>query len=868
MLGTTPMFKQYDHIKEQYQDEILFYRLGDFYEMFGPDAERASRILGLALTARDGGEGIRVPMCGVPFHSADTYIAKLIAAGEKVAICEQMEDPKSVKGLVKRDVVRVITPGMFIDDKYLKKDSNYMAAIVRKKDVYAVAIADTSTGEFLVSEPCFFSQALNEMDRYHPVEVVVDEGDEVIMEAMKNLDMAPKPQLNGHFSFAFQYADAERFLKKHFEVQSLSALGLEDKMSFGLSVSAAGALLDYIQTMQHHKPRNITNLSLYRLDDRMILDRATRRNLEITEPSSHYDDSPTLYQILDRTQTAFGKRLLRSWLEHPLTKKQDIEQRLNATAELYERHMDREVLTALFQKDMADLERIASRISYRSANPKDLIALKKALALLPDIKKAMQSFQSDALMTLSIGFDTLDDAYQLLEAAISNDAPFGVRDGGIIQEGWHEEIDELRQLVSSGESWINDFIERERSRTGIKNLKIGYNKVFGYFIDVTKSHYERVPSDYQRKQTLANSERYITDELKAMETKMIGASERLKDLEYEQFMLVMTKLLAYIPRILSTSHRIAHMDVYMSLAKCALEYHYVKPKISEGDFHIKGLRHAIVERTLLDGAFTANTCVFDKQEGRFIILTGPNMSGKSTYCRSIALAVIMMQVGSFVPAEQAEMCVFDRVFARIGANDHLASGQSTFMVEMNEVSNILNNATADSLVILDEVGRGTSTYDGLSIAYAITRYINDTIKCFTIFATHYHELTVLAEEEPGIVNYSVKVKEEDRNVIFMHSIVPGATDKSYGVHVAKMAGLPNSVLNMADDVLRYLEKEKESFSPSIDQQAIDMARQLESYATFISALASTDVEKLSVGELLNSFIKWQAKARNILESQG
>lgn len=864
LLGTTPMFKQYHAIKDNYEDAILFYRLGDFYEMFGPDAERASKILGLALTARDGGGGTKVPMCGVPFHSADNYIAKLVKAGHKVAICEQIEDPKTVKGLVAREVIRVITPGMVLDDMILKKDSNYIVSIVRKNDQAAIAVADASTGEFFANETTSIEQAFNEIDRYHPVEIIYDEDDAGIKEELRSYGLDARIQINPHYTHTFFLKDAIDILKNHFRVQSLSVYGYESEKRQGLSVSAAGALLDYIQAMQKNTPLNITRFFICRIDERMILDRATRRNLELYHSLSYDDRAPSLFDVLDHTETAFGRRLLRNWLEHPLTQEDDIRERLNATEELFLEHGVREKLQLLLS-EVYDLERIVSRISYRSANAKDLLALKQSLSHLPEIKEVLKNLTSTSLSFINEHFDVLSDVHRFLDLSINNNAPFSLREGGIVKNGWNSEVDELRKYVNEGESWLQDFELQEKERTGIKNLKIGYNKVFGYYIDVTKSHLSKVPEDYHRKQTLANSERYITDELKQMEQKVVGAAERLKELEYELFVAVLSKLQEYIPRILNTSHQLAILDVHMGLALCAIENSYCKPIIVPHGIMITELRHPIVEQTLNNYGYIANDVAFHPEDARYLILTGPNMSGKSTYCRSIALASIMMQIGSFIPASSAKMAVVDRVFARIGANDQLASGQSTFMVEMNEVSNILNNATSNSLIVLDEVGRGTSTYDGVSIAYAITRYINTHIGAFTIFATHYHELTTLAEEEQGILNYSVAVEEHNQDIIFMHTIVPGPADRSYGIHVAKMAGLPSSVLTLAENILENLEEKRNKSAMKINKEELQLKTELEKYKQFIASIANADLTSLSVGDLLDHAIELQKKAEVILE---
>lgn len=862
MLGTTPMFKQYQEIKDRYEDAILFYRLGDFYEMFGPDAITASEILGLALTARDGGGEVKVPMCGVPFHSAEGYIAKLIRAGQKVAICEQTEDPKAAKGLVKREVIRIITPGMVIEDAMLAQDSNYMAAVLRQGDRAGMALTDISTGAFLAGDVQPLSICLNEIGRYHPVEIVYDESDEVLKEALEAYGYPHQPRLSAHYPHAFLADEAKERLLNHFEVRSLASFGYDDGRRQGLSMRAAGALMDYIYMMQRSKPLHITQLTFFETFGRMVLDRSTRRNLEIDRALGEGEEGLSLFDVLDHTSTAFGRRLLRQWLDHPLKEPARIQERLDATEELYHRHevraQGRDALRSVF-----DLERIVSRISFGSANAKDLLSLKDSMTVLPRVQQLLDGLNGRTFRGMAERFDTMADLYERLERAIHPDAPFSLREGGLIASGYHPEVDELRAHMGSGKDWISQFEQEERTRTGIKTLKVGYNRVFGYYIDVTRSHLDKVPETYVRKQTLANSERFITDNLKEVERRVLGASERLKELEYALFQEVRESLLPEMPRILQVAQTLATLDVTISMAECAIEGGYVKPTLVEDRLRIEGLRHPVVEKSLRRTAYTPNAVDMDGEARRFMILTGPNMSGKSTYCRSVALASIMMQIGSFVPAERAEMMVVDRVFARIGASDHLAGGQSTFMVEMNEVANILHYATKDSLIILDEVGRGTSTFDGLSIAYAITLHINRKIAGRTIFATHYHELTSL-ESEHGIFNCSVAVQDQGRDVIFLHTIVPGGSDRSYGIHVAKMAGLPEEVLAMADEVLRSLEAENTG-ELSFDESVIALREDNERMARFIDGLASTPLESLSVGDVLNTLLAWQAEAKAFSE---
>ena len=807
MLGNTPMMIQYEKVKAEYQDCILFYRLGDFYEMFGPDAQEASKILGIALTGRDGGMG-KVPMCGVPFHSADNYIAKIIEVGKKVAICEQMEDPKSVKGLVKREVIRIISPGTILESSFLKeKDNNYLISVVRGTDGrYGLAIVDASTGEFLATEVADLETLNNEIWRYDPVECIISFDDEELEEQLKRIIGERPLVINKHLSYAFEVEFCANKLLEHFHINALLSLGCEDKILLQI---AAGSILDYLTVMQKNRPSNITALKVYSLDETMHLDYATKRNLELIKSLHTNEKKDALLGVIDYTRTALGSRLLKNWLEKPLIKAEDIKRRLDATEEIVDDTALRASCKAHLEP-IYDLERIVSRISYGTANAKDLLALRNSLALLPDIGQDLASGQSLLFQQLAQDFDVLEDVYELLQKAVADEAPFSLREGNLIKAGYHEQVDELRDVLNNGKRWIVDLEVREKERTGIKSLKVSFNKVFGYYIDITKSNLGNVPEDYIRKQTLANSERFVTPELKELESKVLGADERLRELEYQLFVQVRTTVAQFVPRILQSAQIIAQLDCINSLAQCAIYNNFHKPLIAEdGIYHLEECRHPIVERKLKNGWFVPNDVHFEPNEERFLIITGPNMAGKSTYCRSVALASILMQIGSFVPAKTASMPIVDRVFARIGASDDLNTGQSTFMVEMNEVANIVNNATKDSLIILDEVGRGTSTYDGLSIAWALTDYINQHIQAKTLFATHYHELTVL-EEQQGIKNYSVAVKEDGEDIVFLRKIIPGGADRSYGIHVAKLAGMPEIILHNANTILQELERDKEN----------------------------------------------------------
>lgn len=863
MQGTTPMFKQYYAVKADHQDAILFFRMGDFYEMFGEDAEVASRVLGLALTARDGGNGVKVPMCGVPFHSSESYVATLVSQGYKVAICEQVEDPKEAKGLVKREVIRIITPGIVLDDQMLAQDNNYIAALAALGKKTSFAIADASTGEFFALYPADTGKVLEELDRYHPVEIIYSEADQALLAQCQALLGDHGIQYNSHYEHAFHLEDAENYLKGHFQVNSLAVFGYANPAAEGAAIAAAGGLLSYIETMQRSKAANITQFHLTQIDDYMVLDRATRYNLELEQALAFNDGSPALLDILDETKTALGRRLLRQWLEHPLTQRPEIDRRLAATDEFFHAHQEREALRDQLDH-ILDMERITSRISYQTANAKDLLSLKQSLMRLPDIKEVVGRLKTPSFQAIYKDFDTLQDLYQFLDKAIAEDAPFSLRDGGLIRDGYDDQVDDLRSMVGDGKNWLTDFLDRERERTNIKNLKVGFNKVFGYYIEITKSQLDKAPADYERKQTLANSERYITPDLKDMEAKMLGASDRLKSLEYDLFVDIRRQLADHVVRILGTSRLLAILDVHAGLATCAIRNQYTRPVPVDQGISVRGLRHPMVEQAVGAGNYVANDVTFDPVSSRFVLLTGPNMSGKSTYCRSIAIASIMMQIGSFVPAAEAQIAVVDRVFARIGASDQLSKGQSTFMVEMNEVSNILNYATNRSLVVLDEVGRGTSTYDGLSIAYAIVRYMNTRIQAMTIFATHYHELTSLAQEN-GIVNRSVAVDDIGSDIVFRHTIKEGPASKSYGIHVAKMAGLPAEIIAMAENALKTLEKEEKANLKAVKDEDISLREKNLQLEEFISQLANWDIESMSVGDLLNRAFDLKAEAGRFIQ---
>ena len=869
MLGNTPMMIQYEEIKKNYQDCLLFYRLGDFYEMFGPDAEAGSRLLGITLTSRDGGMG-KVPMCGVPFHSADTYIAKVIQAGQKVAICEQVEDPKSAKGIVKREVIRIISPGTILEGNFLQeRSSNYLLAVALGERGYGLAVADASTGEFMATEVADWNTLHNEFWRYDPVECLVEAGDPQALDDVTRIAGENRVTITEHHAHAFRLDYARKKILDHFHINSLTSLGCDDKP---LLTVAAGVILDYLNIMQKSRPANIMSLRVYSLQETMELDYATRRNLELVRSLHSADRKDSVLGILDYTRTAVGGRLLKNWLEKPLLNPAEIQRRLDTTEELVQnttlRLSCKEHLDPVY-----DLERIVSRITYGTANARDLLALKNSLAQLPALEKNLAQGKTGYLVQLCQEFDPLCDIYELLEQAVHPEAPFSVREGNLIRSGYHSEVDALRDVLVNGKQWLVELESRERERTGIKNLKVSYNKVFGYYIDVTRSKSSEVPEEYVRKQTLANSERFITPELKELENRVLGADEKLKELEYQLFVQLRSQVGEQVARILKTAHVIAQLDCLFSLAQAAVYHNFCKPVISEdGQYILKDCRHPVVEEKLKDGWFIPNDVHFHPEKERFLIITGPNMSGKSTYCRSVAVASVLMQIGSFVPAREAIMPVVDRVFARIGASDDLSTGQSTFMVEMNEVANIVNNATKDSLIILDEVGRGTSTYDGLAIAWALTDYLNNTVKAKTMFATHYHELTAL-EEQPGICNYSVAVKEDGENVVFLRRIIAGGADRSYGIHVARLAGIPESILTNASQILHTLELEKAQHRPRASQMELFAAQPEAAPAAPIVAelpevvqeLAAVNVNGLTPMDAMNLLYTLQKKAQEVVQ---
>ncbi|MFO7295178.1 MAG: DNA mismatch repair protein MutS [Caldicoprobacter sp.] len=838
MAGFTPMMQQYLKIKEQYKDALLFFRLGDFYELFFEDAVIASRELEIALTGRDCGLEERAPMCGVPYHSVESYIARLIEKGYKIAICEQMQDPKEAKGLVERQVVRVITPGTVLEDSMLEeKSNNYLVSIFKDGQNFGFSIVDVSTGEFYVSQITgqdAQAKLLDELSRVAPREILINQSAELDQQLLSTLKERFSCFITLYHEWAYSYNSAYQKLIQHFSVHSLEGFGCQN-MSYG--ICAAGALMEYLTETQKGTLSHITRIKPYYLESYMVLDAATRRNLELTETIRGRDKRGSLLWLLDKTNTAMGGRLMRKWIQQPLVKKEEIEYRLDGVEELCTNRILLDDLCDKFKR-VYDLERLMARISYGTANARDLLSLKQSIRNLPDIKKLLQHCKSAILKDAYLNLDTLDDVYSLIEESIAEDPPPTIKEGNIIKEGYNAQLDQYRRAMREGKEWIASLEQKERERTGIKNLKVGFNKVFGYYIEVTKSYYDMVPKDYIRKQTLANAERYITPELKEMEDAILGAEEKSVKLEYQLFLKIREEVAKHVDRIQSAAQIISTLDVLCSLARVAIENDYVRPQIAtDGIISIKDGRHPVVEKTLSGSMFVPNDTYLDKADHRLIIITGPNMAGKSTYMRQVALIVLMAQIGSFVPAREAKIGIVDRIFTRIGASDDLAAGQSTFMVEMNEVANILHNATPDSLLILDEIGRGTSTFDGLSIAWAVIEYIctQKSLGCKTLFATHYHELTELEGKLPGVKNYCVSVKEQGDNIIFLRKIVRGGSDKSFGIQVARLAGLPEPVIERAKAILAQLEES-------------DIAKKTS------AATSSYVAEKKPMGEQLSFFI--------------
>ncbi len=882
MAGYSPMMQHYLETKEQYKDCILFYRLGDFYEMFFDDAIAVSKELELTLTGKDCGQEERAPMCGIPFHAAENYITRLVSNGYKVAICEQMEEPKKAKGIVKREVIKVVTPSTNLSVQSLDETrNNYLCGIVYLGEKIGVSFIDYTTGDYFVTELENGSELIDELNKFVPSEIIVNE-----YFNMSGIDISFVVEKLGISVSALDnwYFDEDTCNNKllsHFKLTTLDGLGLKD---YSVGIISAGAVLLYLYETQKNDLMHITSLAPYTTGKYMLIDSSSRRNLELVETLREKQKRGSLLWVLDKTKTAMGARTLRSMLEQPLINKASIEDRLNGIEELNNNAIDREEIRE-YLNPIYDLERLMTKISCKSANPRDLIAFRNSLEMIPYIKNIMGTFKSNLFKEAFEKMDDLQDLYQLVNNAIVDDPPIAMRDGGIIKEGYSEEADKLRKAKTEGKEWLAQLEEREKQNTGIKNLKIKYNKVFGYYLEVTNSFKNLVPVNWVRKQTLTNAERYTTEELKKLEDVILGAEDKLYSLEYDLFAEVREIIAGEVLRIRNTAKAIAMIDVFSSLSVVAQQNGYVRPKINEkGIIDIKNGRHPVVEKMINNDMFVANDTYLDNSANRVSIITGPNMAGKSTYMRQTALIVLMAQVGSFVPASSADVGIVDRIFTRVGASDDLASGQSTFMVEMTEVANILRNATQKSLLILDEIGRGTSTFDGLSIAWAVVEYIANTkiLGAKTLFATHYHELTELEGTLDGVNNYCIAVKECGDEIVFLRKIVKGGADKSYGIQVAKLAGVPDTVIERAKklvaelsdadisqkakDIAQY-SKKKEKMNEQYKKVDELEVKQMTLFDTvgnddIIEEIKNIDIGNMTPIDALNMLYKLQSKVKN------
>ena len=873
------MMVHYCQTKCAYKDSILFYRLGDFYEMFFEDAKTVSRELELTLTGKDCGLSERAPMCGIPYHAAETYINRLIDKGYKVAICEQVEDPKTAKGIVKREVTRVVTPGTNLNMQELDEGkNNYLMAIVCVGDHFGVSTADITTGDCYVTEIDEERKLWDEINKFLPAEIICN--DAFLVSGVDVDDLRNRLHISVFALESWYFGDdlCKQTLLEHFKISSLEGLGLAD---YDSGVIAAGSLFRYLLDTQKNTMEHMNKIIPYTTDRYMVIDSSSRRNLELVETLREKQKRGSLLWVLDKTKTAMGARMLRSFVEQPLIDADAINERLDAVTELNMQAMLREEIRE-YLNPVYDLERLVSRISYRSANPRDLLAFKMSLEMIPHIKNLLANFTSPLLVRINEQMDGLEDLYTLLEASITEDPPLAVKEGGIIREGYNEQVDTYRNSKTQGKSWLAQLEAEEKEKTGIRNLKIKYNKVFGYYLEVTNSFKDLVPEYYTRKQTLTNAECYITPKLKELEDMILGAEDKLFALEYDLFCQVREELAAQIPRIQETAKAIAQLDVYASLSVVAQRNNYVRPTVNtKGVIDIKNGRHPVVEKMINNDMFIANDTYLDNGSKRVSVITGPNMAGKSTYMRQTALIVLMAQIGSFVPAEKAKIGVVDRIFTRVGASDDLASGQSTFMVEMTEVANILRNATAKSLLILDEIGRGTSTFDGLSIAWAVIEHISNTklLGAKTLFATHYHELTELEGKIPGVNNYCIAVKERGDDIVFLRKIVKGGADKSYGIQVAKLAGVPDSVLDRAKELVDELvhtditstfkdlaENSRKTKPKAVHYDEVDL-EQISLFDTvqdqdIIEELKNLDITMLTPMDAMNTLYRLQNKLKN------
>lgn len=880
MAELTPMMQKYLETKEEYKDCILFYRLGDFYEMFFEDAKVVSKELELTLTGKSCGLEERAPMCGVPYHAVEGYLNRLVSRGYKVAICEQVEDPKTAKGLVKREVVRIVTPGTNTDYQALDETkNNYIMCIVYIADRYGLSIADVSTGDYSVTELENADQLRDEIYKYEPSEIICNEAFYMSGMDMDSLKERMGIAISSLDAWYFDDALCKGKLTDHFHTANLSGLGLGD---YDCGVISAGALLQYLYETQKNALNHLTHITPYATGKYMLLDSSTRRNLELCETLREKQKRGSLLWVLDKTRTAMGARMLRKYIEQPLIDKDEILKRQDAVEELVDAAFSREELRE-YLNSVYDLERLITRITYQSANPRDLTAFANSLAMLPSIRYILQDFHSPLLQTICEELDPLEDLCRLLKDAIIEEPPLAMKEGGIIRDGYHPEVDRLRKAKTDGKKWLSELEQTEREKTGIKNLRIKFNKVFGYYLEVTNSYKDLVPDYYTRKQTLTNAERYITPELKELEDTILGAEDRLYSLEYELYSAVRDTIGGEVERIQKTAHAVAKLDAFASMAMVAERNHYIRPQMNDsGVIDIKEGRHPVVERMIPNDMFIPNDTYVDDRKKRISIITGPNMAGKSTYMRQSALIVLMAQIGSFVPAASANIGLVDRIFTRVGASDDLASGQSTFMVEMTEVANILRNATSKSLLILDEIGRGTSTFDGLSIAWAVVEYISDRklLGAKTLFATHYHELTELEGKIDNVNNYCIAVKENGDDIVFLRKIVKGGADKSYGIQVAKLAGVPDVVIERAKEIVEELSEEdittrvseietKPQKSKKVRQKKYDEVdvAQFSLFDTVkdddvVRELEELDVSNMTPMDALNTLYRLQNKLKN------
>ncbi len=855
----TPMMEQYYDIKHQHKDSIVFFRMGDFYEMFGEDAKTAASELDIALTSRDKDKDDPIPMAGVPFHSVESYLQRLIKKGYTVAIAEQVQDPSETTGLVDREVVRVVTPGTVIDENILEGSGNNFLMCVTGKEEYGVAVVDISTGDFYVTQVEEEGDMLSEVIRYEPKECILPPGRAKDEEFTEKLEQEQEMMIHSHRTDSFRYPTAKERLLEHFNTDSLEPFGLKGKKG---AVKATGAALDYLEETQKRTMDHVQRLRYYSSDDYMTLDATTLKNLEIFKNLREGGKKGTLLNVLDDTVTAMGKRRLRNWLQQPLLKVDRIEERLEAVDELTEDLFLRDDIRETMD-GIPDMERLMSRVVYGNANARDLLSIKQVLEKLPELKELLNDTESNLLRSLREDLDILSDSRKKIEEAIVDDPPTTIKEGGIIKEGYAQRLDELKERTREGKEWINSLEDEEREKTDIEKLKVGYNKVHGYYLEVPKSQTDKVPERYARKQTLKNSERYYIEELKEKEEEILSAEEKMEALEYEIFKELRESISERSKRFQGTAETIAALDVLTNLAEIAVRNDYNRPEVAEdGRVEVKEGRHPVVERTI-EEKFVPNDAMMDNRNNRYLIITGPNMSGKSTYMRQIALITLMAQVGSFVPAESAHVGVVDRIFTRVGALDALTKGQSTFMVEMVELANILHNASENSLILLDEIGSGTSTFDGLSIAWAVTEYIDREIEAKTLFATHYHEITELADSLEGVKNMHVSVKESEGDITFLRKVREGSTDESYGVHVASLAGVPEPVVKRASDVLNQIEEDhtiemEKRDGPRFTQVVFDPEGETtEESHPVVEELKDMDVENMTPMEAMNAL--WKMK---------